>query len=82
MNEGKRAQKALDELAKLIYASKPTVRADYVVGWYRLWTRLPAIEKVLIKKGILAQKEIDREQIPLLRKCMRDFNKFLKKCFA
>lgn len=50
MNEGKRAQRELKELVKRIYASKPTIRADYVVGWYRLWTRLPAIEKHLLKK--------------------------------
>ena len=55
MNEGKDAQKILDELVKMIYKSKPTVRPDYIVGFYRLWTRLPAIEKALIKKGILTQ---------------------------
>lgn len=73
MNEGKKAKKALDELAKLIVKSKPSIRYDYVVGFYRLWTRLPAIEKALIKKGILTQEEIDKEQIPLLKKCKKDF---------
>lgn len=58
---------------KLIYKSRPTVRPDYVVGFYRLWTRLPAIEKALIKKGILTQENIDKEQIPLLKKCKKDF---------
>ena len=75
MNEGKDAKKVLDELAKIIVKSKPAIRSDYVIGWYRLWTRLPAIEKVLIKKGILTQKEIDREQIPLLKRCKKDFKK-------
>ncbi|MBI4016738.1 MAG: hypothetical protein HY363_03525 [Candidatus Aenigmarchaeota archaeon] len=73
MNEGKKAMKALDELAKIIVKSKPTIRSDYVVGWYRLWTRLPAIEKTLIKKGILTQNEIDAQQVPLLKKCRKDF---------
>ncbi|MCK5107961.1 MAG: hypothetical protein KAQ83_04505 [Nanoarchaeota archaeon] len=73
MNEGKDAQKVLNELAKLIAESKPTIRLDYVVGFYRAWTRLPAIEKALIKKGILTQEEIDKEQIPLLEDCKKDF---------
>jgi len=73
MNEGKKAGKALSELVKLIYKSRPTVRPDYVVGFYRLWTRLPAIEKALIKKGVLTQEDIDKEQIPLLKKCKKDF---------
>ncbi|MEK6939439.1 MAG: hypothetical protein AABX31_01810, partial [Nanoarchaeota archaeon] len=67
------AQKVLNELVKIIYKSKPTIRPDYVVGFYRLWTRLPAIEKALIKKGILTQEEIDKEQIPILKKCKKDF---------
>ena len=73
MNEGKKAQKALNELVKLIYKNKPTIRSDYVVGFYRLWTRLPAIEKVLIKKRFLTQEEIDKEQIPILKSCKKDF---------
>ncbi len=73
MNEGKKARKELDELAKIIIKSNPTIRPDYVVGFYRLWTRLPAIEKALIKKKILTQEEIDKEQIPLLKKCKKDF---------
>ena len=74
MNEGKEAKKVLDELTKLIEQSKTlTIRSDYVVGWYRLWTRLPAIEKALIKKGILTQEEIDQEQVPLLEACKKDF---------
>ena len=73
MNEGKKASKELDQLAKIIIQSNPTIRYDYIIGFYRVWTRLPAIEKVLIKKGILTQKEIDIEQIPLLKKCGKDF---------
>ncbi|MFH1275529.1 MAG: hypothetical protein ABIH82_00295 [Candidatus Woesearchaeota archaeon] len=73
MNEGQEAQKVLDELAKLIAESKPTIRQDYVVGFYRIWTRLPAIEKALIKKGIITQKEIDIEQIPIIEECKKDF---------
>ena len=73
MNEGKKARKELDELAKIIIKSNPTIRHDYVVGFYRLWTRLPAIEQALIKKRILTQEEIDKEQIPLLRECKKDF---------
>ena len=74
MNEGKEATKVLNELIKLIEESKTlTIRSDYVVGWYRLWTRLPAIETALIKKGILTQEEIDSEQIPLLEACKKDF---------
>ena len=73
MNEGKEARKVLDELAKIIMESKPTIRSDYVVGWYRSWTRLQAIEKALVKKGILTQEDIDVEQIPLLEDCKKDF---------
>jgi len=73
MNEGKKAQKVLDELSKLIFESNSDIRRDYVVGFYRLWTRLPAIENALIKKGILTQEEIDEEQIPLLEECKKDF---------
>lgn len=73
MNEGSKARKALKELTKIIYKSRPTIRADYIVGFYRVWTRLPAIEKVLIKKGILKRKDIDREQIPILKMCKKDF---------
>ncbi|MBI4148765.1 hypothetical protein HY490_05730 [Candidatus Woesearchaeota archaeon] len=73
MNEGKKARKVLDKLAQVIVNSNPTIRSDYVVGWYRLWTRLPAIEKALIKKGILTQDEIDSEQVPLLKKSKKDF---------
>ena len=73
MNEGVSAQKVLEELAKLIAESKTTMREDYVVGLYRVWTRLPAIEQALIKKGILTQEEIDKEQVPLLEKCKKDF---------
>ncbi|HOI18320.1 MAG TPA: hypothetical protein PLX15_00445 [Candidatus Woesearchaeota archaeon] len=43
----------MDELSKLIFESDSNIRPDYVVGFYRLWTRLPAIENVLIKKGFL-----------------------------
>ncbi len=75
MNEGTQAQKVLKELSDLIYKSKPTVRADYITGFYRLWTRLPAIEKALIKKGILTQEEIDKEQIPLLKQAKKDFKR-------
>ncbi|MFH1211394.1 MAG: hypothetical protein V1659_00515 [Candidatus Woesearchaeota archaeon] len=73
MNEGKKAHKELQELAKIIHKSKPSIRPDYVIGFYRLWTRLPAIEKTLIKKGVLTRDEIDKEQIPLLKKCRKDF---------
>ena len=73
MNEGQEAQKVLNELIKLIAESKPSIRQDYVIGFYRVWTRLPAIEKALIKKGILTQKEIDKEQIPILEECKKDF---------
>ena len=73
MDEGQEARKVLDELAKLIAESKPTIRQDYIVGFYRLWSRLPAIEKVLIDKGILTQEEIDKEQIPILEECKKDF---------
>ena len=73
MNEGKKAQKELDELARLIYKSKPSIRPEYVVGFYRAWTRLPAIEKTLIKKRILTQEEVDKEQIKLIKKCKKDF---------
>ncbi len=73
MNEGKKARKVLNELVKVIYKSKPAIRPDYVVGFYRLWTRLPAIEKALIKKGIVTQEEIDKEQIPILKRCKKDF---------
>ena len=75
MNEGKEAQKILEELAKIIAESKPTIREDYVVGFYRVWTRLPAIEMALIKKGILTQEEIDKEQIPIIEECKKDFIK-------
>ncbi|HLD01056.1 MAG TPA: hypothetical protein VJC39_04890 [Candidatus Nanoarchaeia archaeon] len=73
MNEGQKAQKILNELAELIVQSKPTLRSDYIVGFYRLWTRLPAIERALIKKGILTQSDIDIEQIPLLEESKEDF---------
>lgn len=73
MNEGKKAQKTLNELKKLIYESKPTIRSDYVIGFYRLWTRLPALERVLIKKGILTQEEVDKVQTKMLRHCKKDF---------
>ena len=73
MNEGKKAQKELNELVKLIYKNKPTIGSDYAIGFYRLWTRLPAIEKALIKKGFLTQEEIDKEQIPILKRCKKYF---------
>ena len=73
MVEGKEARKVLDELAKIIYDSKPMIRGDHIVGWYRTLTRLHALEKALIKKGILKQEDVDAEQIPLLEECKKDF---------
>jgi len=73
MNEGKKALKELEKLRKLIYDSRPSIRADYVVGFYRLWTRVPAIERVLIKKGFIKQEEVDKEQIKIMKKMQEGF---------
>ena len=75
MNEGKEAEKILNELAVLIQESRPAIRSDYIIGLYRLWTRLPAIESALIKKGLLTQEEVDKEQIPLLKEAKKDFSR-------
>ena len=73
MNEGKKAEKALEELRSLIRKAKPIIREDYVVGLYRLWTRFPALEKVLIRRGLVTQEEIDREMIALIEQAKEDF---------
>lgn len=73
MNEGSDAKKAIDELEERIRQTKPMIREDYVVGWYRLWTRFPALERVLIRRGLVSQEEIDSEMIKLLDEAKEDF---------
>ena len=73
MNEGKLAKKPLRELADVIGRSRPVIRKDYVVGLYRVWTRLPALERVMIRKGVLKQDEVDREMAKDLKRALKDF---------
>jgi hypothetical protein len=69
------AKKAYEELESAILKSKTSIRADYVMGMYRYWAKIDAIENALIKKGILTREEILKEEIPILKAMKKDFSK-------
>jgi len=72
-NINKLAKKELNKLTKLIYKSKPTIRPDYVVGFYRYWAEIDAIKNLLLKKRILKKEEINKELIPIIKAMKKDF---------
>ena len=67
------ADKELNNLKRLIYESKPTIRADYVVGFYRYWAKIDALEKLLLKKKLISKKELYRELLPIYKTMKKDF---------
>lgn len=67
------ADKELKKLAGLIYKSKPTIRPDYVVGFYRYWAKIDAIEQVLLKNKIISKSQIDKEMVLILKRMEKDF---------
>ena len=48
-----------DALVRDILTSSSELRSDYVVGLYRHWARIGALERALLKKGILTLAEIE-----------------------
>jgi len=68
-------KKAYKELEKAILQSDTSIRKDYVIGLYRYWAKIDAIEKTLLKKKILTQEEIYIEEIPILKAMKKDFPK-------
>lgn len=69
------AKKAYNELESAILKSKTSIRADYIIGMYRYWAKIDAIENALVKKGILTRDEILKEEIPILKAMKKDFKK-------
>jgi hypothetical protein len=69
------AQKAYKELKKAILQSDTSIRKDYVIGLYRYWAKIDAIENALLKKKILTKEEIYTEEIPILKAMKKDFPK-------
>jgi len=72
-SKGSRTFRELEELRELIYKSKPTLRADYVVGFYRYMAKIDAIENVLVKNKIITHEQIANEMIPILQAMKKDF---------
>ncbi len=66
-------QKELTKLRELIYRQRTIVSPDQVIGWYRFMAKVEAIEKILIEKQIMAEKEFQEKQVPILKEMQNDF---------
>jgi len=65
--------KEWQRLTKAIAAHRTIVDYHYVVGFYRYWAKIDAIERALLKKGILTREEIQKEELPIIRAMQKDF---------
>jgi len=72
-------EKELDDFAKKVYSTNTLLKPDYIVGLYRYWARIEAIENVLVKNGLVKSEEIDQAMIPILRGMKKDFKKRLSR---
>ena len=70
-----KAKKYYEELEDAILKSNTSIQKDYVIGLYRYWAKIDAIENALLKKGLLNKEDILKEEIPILKEMKKDFSK-------
>lgn len=66
-------EKELEKLAALVCQHRTIMQPNYVVGLYRYWAKIDALEQALLKKGAVSQADIDREMIVALKRMQEDF---------
>jgi len=74
-----KAKKSYKELESSIINSNTLISKEYVIGIYRYWAKIDAIENALRKKGVLSTEDILKEEIPILNAMKKDFSKGSRK---
>jgi hypothetical protein len=68
------ADRELAKLERLIRQQRNVMAPDYVLGTYKYWAKIEALQRVLQAKGIVSWSEVDAAMVPLIQHMQRDFS--------